>query len=197
MVLCQLARKPQLLSPEVNLLSFSWDFSAFAEAACSVARMCGASGPFPVWYLTCSSQIIPSAAASIGVLLLVLVDTSVFSGAGTAAHGEQVVSMSLRAGVGGRLAEDPSSPSLGQKKDFHGFVRVDPESSEGEMGRRARGEEGPAWPLQDKILVLVLVNREPGIREVVCPAGPRMLLGQPGRGVLTARPAPPSGVGGG
>lgn len=61
------------------------------------------------------------------------------------------------------------------------------------MGRRAKGEEGPVWPLQDKTPVLVLVNREPGIREDVCPAGPRMLLGLPGRGVLTAHPAPPSG----
>ena len=75
MFLCQLGRKPQIQSPQVNLLSFSWDFSAFPEAACRVVGMCEAIGLFPTRYLKSSPQIIPSAAASIRVLQLVLVDT--------------------------------------------------------------------------------------------------------------------------
>lgn len=67
MFCCQLGRKPQIQSPQVILLSFSWDFSAFPEAACRVVGMCGATGLFPTRYLKASSQIIPSTAASVRV----------------------------------------------------------------------------------------------------------------------------------
>ena len=75
MFCCQLGRTPQIQSPQVILLSFSWDFSAFPEAACRVVGMCGVTGLFPTRYLKASSQIIPSTAASVRVLQLVLVDT--------------------------------------------------------------------------------------------------------------------------
>lgn len=79
MFLCQLGRKPQTQSPQVNLFSFSWDFSAFPEAARRVIGMCGATGLFPTRYIKSSSQIIPFAAASVRVLQLCLLTLILWS----------------------------------------------------------------------------------------------------------------------